>query len=386
MRPMKLAGAELMFGQGALSHLRTLKGHRAVVVMRGDRFTRNGILDVVGGHLEAAGIEWTVFDGVEPDPKFASVKAGTEVMRTFQPDLIIALGGGSAMDAAKAMWVLYEHPELTELADLLPPNKIPPLRRKARMVCIPSTSGSASEVSRSIVITDDATGTKHGVGDLEMIPDIAICDPIVTATMSPRVTADSGMDALTHAIEAYVSNRANYLSDILAIAAATDIVKYLPKACTDGSNLEYRERLLNASMVAGLAFTNVSLGIVHSMAHSLGSLFGIAHGLANAILLPGVVRFNSAEPVARQRYARLAESIGAEDLTSALASLCESVNVPSSLKELIPDESAFLNKLPQLVTMAQADGCTKTNPVIPTAEQFRELYMTAYCGQVGEPR
>ena len=386
MRPMKLAGAELMFGQGALAHLRTLKGYRAVVVMRGDRFTRNGILDVVGGHLEAAGIEWTVFDGVEPDPKFASVKAGTEVMRTFQPDLIIALGGGSAMDAAKAMWVLYEHPELTELADLLPPNKIPPLRRKARMVCIPSTSGSASEVSRSIVITDDATGTKHGVGDLEMIPDIAICDPIVTATMSPRVTADSGMDALTHAIEAYVSNRANYLSDILAIAAATDIVKYLPKACTDGSNLEYRERLLNASMVAGLAFTNVSLGIVHSMAHSLGSLFGIAHGLANAILLPGVVRFNSAEPVARKRYSRLAESIGAEDLTSALASLCESVNVPSSLKELIPDESAFMNKLPELVTMALADGCTKTNPVIPTSEQFRELYLTAYCGQVGERR
>lgn len=386
MRPMKLAGAELMFGQGTLAHLRTLEGHRAVIVMRGNRFATNGILDVVGGHLEAAGIEWTVFDGVEPDPRFASVKAGAEVMRAFEPDLIVALGGGSAMDAAKAMWVLYEHPELTELADLLPPNTIPALRRRARMVCIPSTSGSASEVSRSIVITDDATGVKHGVGNLELIPDVAICDPIVTATMSPRVTADSGMDALTHAIEAYVSNRANYLSDILAIAAAKDIVEYLPKACADGSNLEYREQMLNASMVAGLAFTNVSLGIVHSMAHSLGSLFGIAHGLANAILLPGVVRFNSADPAARDRYARLANSIGAEDLASNLGSLCRQIGVPASLKELIPDESAYLAKLPELVTMAQADGCTKTNPVIPTAEQFRVLYLNAYYGKSQERR
>ena len=386
MRPMKIAGSELLFGQGTLAHLRTLKGHKAVIVMRGNRFARNGILDVVGGHLEAAGIEWTVFDGVEADPRFASVRAGTEVMRAFQPDLIIALGGGSAMDAAKAMWVFYEHPELKELADLLPPNKIPPLRRKARMVCIPSTSGSASEVSRSIVITDDATGVKHGVGDLELIPDIAICDPLVTATMSLRVTADSGMDALTHAIEAYVSRRANYLSDILAIAAVKDIVEYLPKACADGSNLEYREGMLNASMVAGLSFTNVSLGIVHSMAHSLGSIFGIAHGLANAILLPDVVRFNSADQVARDRYARLAESIGAEDLASALSRLCERVGIPSSLEELVPDEADYLAKLPVLVTMAQADGCTKTNPVIPTTEQFREMYLSAYYGKSQERR
>lgn len=381
MRPMKLGGSELVFGQGCLEHLRTLKGRRAVIVMRGDRFARNGILQIVGGHLEAAGIEWKVFDGVEPDPKFSSVKAGAELMKEFDPDLIIALGGGSAMDAAKAMWVFYEHPELTDLTDLLPPKKVPPLRQRARMVCIPSTSGSASEVSRSIVISDDETGTKHGIGDMEMVPDIAICDPMVTATMSPRVTADSGMDALTHAIEAYVSTRANYLSDILALAAAKDIMESLPKACSHGDDLAVRERMLNASMVAGLAFTNVSLGIVHSMAHSLGSHFGIAHGLANAVLLPYVVKFNSADDVARGRYDELARAIDADDLASGLRFLCARVNVPSSLRELVPDERDFMDRLPALVTMAQADGCTKTNPIIPTAEQFRELYLAAYNGE-----
>lgn len=380
MRPMKLAGSELMFGQGTLAHLRTLKGSRAVIVMRGGRFATNGVLDIVAGHLAEAGIEWTVFDGVEPDPKFASVRAGAEVMKQYRPDLIIALGGGSAMDAAKAMWVYYEHPELTELADILPPKRIPPLRRKARMVCIPSTSGSASEVSRSIVITDDVTGIKYGIGDMEMMPDIAICDPVVTVTMSPRVTADSGMDALTHAIEAYVSTRANHLSDILAIAAAKDIAEYLPKAFAEGDELEYRERMLNASMVAGLAFTNVSLGIVHSIAHSLGSLFGIAHGLANAVVLPHVVRFNSGDPTARQRYGELAGALRMDDLASGLEALCARIEVPASLRELVPDEDGFVARLPELVAMAQADGCTKTNPIIPTAEQFGELYLAAYRG------
>lgn len=380
MRPMKLAGSELMFGQGTLAHLRTLQGSRAVIVMRGSRFATNGVLDAVAGYLAEAGIEWTVFDGVEPDPKFASVLAGAEVMKQFQPDWIIALGGGSAMDAAKAMWVYYEHPELTELADILPPKKIPPLRRKARMVCIPSTSGSASEVSRSIVITDDVTGIKHGIGDMEMMPDVAICDPVVTATMSPRVTADSGMDALTHAIEAYVSTRANYVSDILAIAAAKDIVEYLPKAFAEGDDLASRERMLNASMVAGLAFTNVSLGIVHSIAHSLGSLFGIAHGLANAVILPHVVGFNSADPTARERYAELAEAFGMDDLATGLQALCVRIEVPGSLRELVPDEAEFTARLPELVAMAQADGCTKTNPILPTPQQFHDLYLAAYRG------
>ena len=375
-----------MFGKDTLPYLRTLKGHRAVIVMRGDRFARNGILDIVGGHLAAAGIEWTVFDGVEPDPRFSCVKNGAEVMNTFRPDLIIALGGGSAMDAAKAMWVFYEHPELKELADILPPNKIPPLRRKARMACIPSTAGSASEVSRSIVITDDATGIKHGIGDMEMVPDIAICDPSVTVTMSPQVTADSGMDALTHATEAYVSTRANYVSDILALAATRDIVAYLPKAYDDGANLDYRERMLNASMVAGLAFTNVSLGIVHSMAHSMGSLFGIAHGLANAVLLPYVVRFNSAEAVARDRYAYLGNIIGVEDFAIGLETLRTRLGIPPSFRPLIPDEKAFLANLPELVALAQVDGCTKTNPIIPTADQFRELYTAAYFGESAEQR
>ncbi|MDO5690619.1 MAG: iron-containing alcohol dehydrogenase, partial [Tissierellia bacterium] len=306
MRPMKLAGDQLMFGIGTLEHLKTLNGKKACIVTGGSSMKRSGMLDKVRAYLEEGGIQVVVFEGVEPDPSFSTVQKGANWMMEEQPDWIIALGGGSAMDAAKAMWIYYEHPDLQSLDAIMPPNAFPTLRSKARLCCIPSTAGTASEVSRSIVISDDQTGKKYGLGNMEMMPDVAICDPEVTLSMPARITAETGMDALTHDLEALVSQRANYLSDILALGSTETLVEYLPKVMSVPQNLEYREQVLNAAMVAGIAFTNVSLGIVHSMAHTIGGHFHVAHGLADAVILPYVIRFNRQSDYAVEKY-RLAE-------------------------------------------------------------------------------
>lgn len=381
MRPMKLAGSELMFGKGCLEHLKTLKGTKALIVTGGSSMKKSGILQKVTDLLAEAGIKSEVFSGVEPDPFFGTVYRGAEAMKAFGPDIIIGLGGGSAMDAAKAMWVYYEHPELTKLSDIIPPNPVPKLRNKAILVCIPSTSGTASEVSRSVVITDDETHVKYGIGNMEMMPDIAICDPEVTATMPPSITAETGMDALTHALEALVSKRANYLSNILAVASAKDIIKYLPRVYKDGTNLEYREIMLNASTTAGLAFTNVSLGIVHSMAHTLGSFFGVPHGLADAIVLPYIMEYNQADETARNAYEALAKELGASDLITVIKALNAELNIPASLSEIIKDQAAFTAKLDEMAEMAKKDGCTKTNPVIPEVADLKALFVKVYSGR-----
>ena len=380
MRPMKLAGSELVFGQGCLEYLKTLKYKRAFIVMGGSSMEKSGILAKVDSYLKEAGMETDVFKGVEADPSFKTVYAGAEAMKEFKPDIIVALGGGSAMDAAKAMWVYYEYPKLDKLSDIVAPKPIPKLRNKAVLACIPSTSGTASEVSRSVVITDEKTHIKYGIGNMELMPDIAICDPEVTKSMPPHITAETGLDALTHALEALVSNRANYLSDVLVRKAVKDIVKYLPLAFNDGENLEYREQMLNASMIAGMAFTNVSLGIVHSMAHTLGSTFGVAHGFADAVLLPYIIKFNSQNEDAKKVYDDLAKEIGYNTMEELVLDLNSKINIPKTLQQKIQDKDIFIAKLEEMAVMALNDGCTKTNPVIPTIEQFKELFMTVYNG------
>jgi len=378
MRPMKLAGSELMFGKGCLEYLKTLKGSRATIVMSGPILEKTGILEKVVVYLKEANINSIVFNEVEPDPSFATVWKGAQVMKKCKPDLIIALGGGSAMDAAKAMWICYEHPQISALSDILPPKQIPKLRKKARMVCIPSTSGTASEVSRSVVITDEKTKIKHGIGNMEMIPDIAICDPEVTASMPPKITAETGLDALTHAIEAYVSRRANYISDLFAIQAVKDIFEYLPKAYKEGANLDYREKMLNASLIAGLAFTNVSLGIVHSMAHTLGSCFGVSHGLADAVILPYIIEYNSANTEAADRYKALENELGIKDLVIAVKELNKKLNIPSGFSGVITNKEKYYAKLEDMAVMALNDGCTKTNPIIPSIDDLIELFKKVY--------
>lgn len=378
IRPMKLAGRQLLFGQGCLEHLATLPHKKAIIVTGGKSMEKSGMLQLVSEYLQQAGMQVEYINGVEPDPSFQTVYSGALKMRQFQPDLIVALGGGSAMDAAKGMWIYYEHEDLNSLEQILPPVKIPVLRNKAELLCIPSTSGTASEVSRSIVITDETTHIKYGIGDMEMMPDIAVCDPLVTSSMPPAITAATGLDAMTHSLEALVSNRANYLSDILSRQAVKDIYTYLPKVYNHGDNLEYREKMLNASMVAGMAFTNVSLGIVHSMAHTLGSVFGIAHGLADAILLPYIIEFNSQDATTKQIYNELAQELGCHSMSELVLNLNEQLNIPNKLSEVITDHELFHQRLDEMADMALKDGCTKTNPIIPSIDQFKHLFLTAF--------
>lgn len=377
MRPMKLAGSQLMFGEGCLAFLKDLGAKRAMIVTGGSSMKRSGILAKVEDYLKEGGAETAVFEGVEPDPSFATVMRGAEAMTQFQPDLIVALGGGSPMDAAKGMWVYYEHPELTTLEQVLTANPFPKLRHKARFCCIPSTAGTASEVSRSFVISDDQ-GVKHGLGNMEMMPDIAICDPQVTLSMPPHITAETGMDAMTHALEALVSNRANYVSDTLARRAVTDIHDNLPKAYENGGDMAAREIMINASMIAGMAFTNVSLGIVHSMAHTVGSLFHVAHGLADAIILPYIIQFNSGDDRAKALYESMAASFGSQDMAAVVRALNEKLHISAKLSEVVKDAGAYQARLEEMAAMALADGCTKTNPIIPTKEQMVELFQLVF--------
>ncbi len=381
MRPMKMAGSELMFGEGCLEYIKTMNAKKVTIVVGGKSMERSGMLAKVEAYFHEAGADTRVVSGVEPDPSFKTVLRGAKEMLEFEPDLIVGLGGGSAMDAAKGMWIYYEHPELTKIEEVLPPNPFPKLHQKARLCCIPSTSGTASEVSRSIVISEDETGMKHGIGNMEMMPDIAICDPEVTVSMPAKITAETGMDALTHALEALASNRANYLSDILATQAVIDIFQYLPIACENGTDRKAREYMLQASMIAGIAFTNVSLGIVHSMAHTVGSYFHVSHGLADAILLPYIVRYNSASEEGKAVYTRIAEKLGVQDLGAAIEELNKKIGIPASFSEVISDEKAYMDAVAQMAPVAKADGCTKTNPIIPSVEEFETLFMKAYKGE-----
>jgi len=380
MRPMKLGGEQLLFGRGCISHLATLSGSRAVIVTGGSSMSKNGVLSHVKDLLAEAGMSAEVFSGVEHDPSFSTVLRGSELMKSFQPDWIVGLGGGSAMDAAKAMWIFYEHPELKRLQDILPPSPFPHLRSRARLVCIPSTAGTGSEVSRSIVITDEKTGLKNGIGNMEMVPDIALCDPEITLSLPPEITAETGMDALTHSLEALVSRRANYVSHILATAAARDIISNLPRAYHDGADIDAREIMLNASMLAGLAFTNVSLGIVHAIAHTLGGYFGIPHGLADAVVLPYIIRFNSNDSSASTIYNSFSASCGISDLASTIDSLNAQLSIPRTISALVPNRSMYESHVSEMARIALQDGVTKTNPIVPDEATMRLLFLEIYNG------
>lgn len=383
MRPMKMAGDYIVFGQGALDYLKTIKGKRAFIVISGGSVERNGYLKIIKDNLKEARIESKVFKGVEPDPSIQTVLKGASEMKKYEPDWIVGLGGGSAMDAAKAMWVFYEHPELKTLEEITSPNRIPPLRNKAKMIAIPTTSGTASEVSRSIVISDPEKNLKVGIGDMEMMPDIALLEPGITVSMPPKITAETGIDAFTHAVEAYVSKRANDVTDTLAEKSIIEIYKYLPLAYKEGDNLLYREKMLNFSMVAGIAFTNVSLGIVHSMAHTVGAMFKVAHGLANAIILPYIIKFNKRDDVAKQKYKHLAKVLASDSdcFEDLVLKLNENVDIPRTLKEVINDDQKFEKNLRKMAEIAKKDGCTKTNPVIPTVEELEDLFKKVYYGE-----
>ena len=351
-----------------------------------------------------------IYSDVEPDPSVETIMRGVKAMNSFQPDVIIALGGGSAMDAAKGMWLFYEHPE-TDFDGLrlkfLDIRKrafhFPKLGKKAQMVCIPTTSGTGSEVTAFSVITDKANGNiKYPLTDYELTPDVSIIDPQFVMSMPKSITADTGMDVLTHALEAYVSVLASDYTDGLAIHAIEMVFEYLPRAYKDGSDKVAREKMHNASCIAGMAFTNAFLGLNHSMAHKLGGEFHIPHGRANAILLPYVTQYNSEEPtkfatwpkyekfIADQKYAKVARYLGlpaktteegVASLIKAIRDMMKELGMPMTIADCGIDEKEFLARLDGMSDRAFGDQCTTANPRYPLVTEIEEIYKKAYYGE-----
>ena len=376
---------DLYHGENALEALKTLTGKRAVVVVGGGSMKRFGFLDKVEAYLKEAGMEVKLFEGVEPDPSVETVMKGAAVMREFQPDWIVSIGGGSPIDAAKAMWAFYEYPDVT-FEDLCIPFNFPTLRTKAKFCAIPSTSGTATEVTAFSVITDYEKGVKYPLADFNITPDVAIVDPSLAETMPKKLTAHTGMDAMTHAIEAYVSTLHCDYTDPLALHAIEMISADLIPSYN--GDMAARARMHNAQCLAGMAFSNALLGIVHSMAHKTGAAYAggyIVHGCANAMYLPKVIRFNAKEPAAAERYAKIAKFLGlagttTDELVDALIAHIQEMNraldIPTCIKDYeggIIDEQEFLDKLPSVAELAVGDACTGSNPRSINPDQMAQL-------------
>lgn len=390
---------DLYHGENALEALKTFEGKKAVICVGGGSMKRFGFLDKAKAYLEEAGMEVRIIDGIEPDPSVDTVMAGAEKMREFGPDWIVAMGGGSPIDAAKAMWIKYEYPECT-FEDMCKVFGLPKLRKKAKFCAISSTSGTATEVTAFSVITDYKKGIKYPLADFEITPDVAIVDPALAETMPKKLVAHTGMDAMTHAIEAYVSTANCDFTDPLAIFA----IKMIQEDLVDSYNgdMKKRDAMHNAQCLAGMAFSNALLGIVHSMAHKTGAAFEkygahIIHGAANAMYLPKVIAFNAKNETAKKRYGVIADYMGlggANDdekvklLIAYLRKMNDDLNIPQCIKNYGADsypteqgfvpEDVFLAKLPEIAKNAIADACTGSNPRIPTQEEMEKLLKCCY--------
>lgn len=383
---------DLYHGKGSIDALKDLKGSKAIVVVGGGSMKRFGFLDKVVSNLKEAGMDVQLFEGVEPDPSVETVMKGAKAMQDFGPDWIVAIGGGSPIDAAKAMWAFYEYPDTT-FESLCTPFNFPALRTKAKFCAIPSTSGTATEVTAFSVITDYSKGIKYPLADFNITPDVAIVDPDLAETMPAKLTAHTGMDAMTHAIEAYVSTLHCDYTDPLALHAIKMISEFLIPSFN--GCMESRDRMHNAQCLAGMAFSNALLGIVHSMAHKTGAAYSgghIVHGCANAMYLPKVIQFNAKESDAAKRYAEIAAFLGytgnTQELVNALIKhikdMNNQLNIPTCIKDYeggIIDEKEFLEKLPKVAELAVADACTGSNPRTIDPQQMEKLLKCCYYDQ-----
>lgn len=376
---------DVYHGKGSIDVLKTLEGKKAMIVMGGGSMKKFGFLQKIENNLKDAGMEVTIFDGVESDPSVETVMKGAKAIEEFQPDWIVGLGGGSPIDAAKAMWIFYEHPEFTFEKAIIPFG-LPKLRNKAKFVAIASTSGTATEVTAFSVITDYAAKIKYPLADFEITPDIAIVDSDLAETMPAKLVSYTGMDAMTHAIEAYVSTKADNFSDPLALKAIEMVRDYVKKSYE--GDMEARTEMHDAQCLAGMAFSNVSLGIVHSMAHKIGGVFHVPHGCANAILLPSVIEFNAREAGARfAKIAKMLELKGntQEELTESLVQLIRDLNaemnIPKTFKEYGVDETEFLNNIKYMSDNAVKDACTGTNPRKVNSEEIEKIYRATFYGE-----
>ena len=394
----------------ALDELKNVMNKKRCFVVTDSFLYKNGFTKVITDKLTEMGIAYTVFSDVEPDPTLKSAQIGAEAMRKFEPDCIIALGGGSAMDAGKIMWVLYEHPEADFLDMAMRFIDIrkrvytfPKMGEKAYFIAIPTSSGTGSEVTPFAVITDQETGTKYPLADYELLPDMAIIDTDLMMSAPKGLTSASGIDAMVHALEAYASVMATDYTDGLAIRAMQLIFKYLPTAYEDGTNVKAREKMATASTMAGMAFANAFLGVCHSMAHKLGAYHHLPHGVANALLLTIVMRFNACEkprkmgvfsqyqyPHTLERYVECAEACGVtgkddqeifENFLQKLEDLKVAIGIKKTIKDYGIDEQVFLEKLDQMSEDAFDDQCTGANPRYPLISEIKEMYLEAYYGE-----
>ena len=402
---------KIYFEKGSVQYLEAMPGITRAFIVTAPMMAKLGYVDKVSYYLDKRSdkVHYEVFSEVEPDPSVETIMRGVRAMNAFQPDVIIALGGGSAIDAAKGMWLFYEHPDTSfdglklKFIDIRKRAfHFPNLGKKAQLVAIPTTSGTGSEVTSFSVITDKQNGNiKYPLADYELTPDVAIIDPQFVATVPKSIVADTGLDVLTHAIEAYVSVMASDYTNGLAIKAIELVFKYLPRSYDDPTDEVAREKMHNASCIAGMAFSNAFLGINHSLAHKLGGEFHIPHGRANAVLLPHVIAYNAQKPtkfaifpkygefVADYRYAQIARQLGlagkdetqaqqVEALIDAVQDLMKRLNMPMSIKACGVDEAAFLKALPSLAERAFEDQCTTANPRYPLISELAEIYKKAY--------
>lgn len=394
----------------ALDELGTVMGKKKAFIVTDSFLYQNGYVKPVTDKLDEMGIQHTCFYQVAPDPTLACAKEGAAAMRAFQPDVIIALGGGSAMDAGKIMWVMYEHPEADFLDMAMRFVDIrkrvytfPKMGEKAYFVAIPTSSGTGSEVTPFAVITDETTGVKYPLADYELLPNMAIVDTDNMMSQPKGLTSASGIDALTHALEAYASMLATDYTDGLALKAMKNIFNFLPVAYEDGTNVKAREKMADASTMAGMAFANAFLGICHSMAHKLGAFHHLPHGVANALLIEEVMKFNISDrptkmgtfsqyqfPHALERYVECANFIGINGkdeldtfnkLLAAIATLKEKIGIKKTIKDYGIDEKVFLETLDEMVEQAFDDQCTGANPRYPLMKELKEMYLKAYYGK-----
>ena len=402
---------KIYFEAGSIGYLEKMPEIERAFIVTDESMIKLGYVDKILYHLRNRNkyVHSEIFSSVESDPSFDTIKKGVAAMESFQPDVIIALGGGSPIDAAKGMWLFYEHPDADaeglklKFMDIRKRTyKFPKLGTKCKMVAIPTTSGTGSEVTSFAVITDKKNNKKYPLADYELTPDVAIVDPDLVMSLPKSITADTGMDVLTHAIEAYVSNMASDYTDGLAEKAVELVMKYLEIAYNDGTNREARERMHNASTIAGMAFTNAFLGINHSLAHKLGAEFHLPHGRTNAILLPYVIKYNSIKPtkfvsfpkyeyfIADEKYFELAKKVGLKaknkeeginSLIQRIKEMNEHMNIPKSFKEAGIDEQEFLSKVDILADRAFEDQCTTANPRLPLVSELKQILLDSYYGK-----
>lgn len=388
---------DIYFGRGTLEMLKQVKGKKAVIITGGSSMQKTGFLDKTKTYLQEAGLDVEVFEGVEPDPSVETVMKGAQFMKEHAPDVIVSIGGGSPIDAAKAMWIFYEHPE-TKFDDVKDPFTVPELRKKAIFIAVPSTSGTATEVTAFSVITDYATKIKYPLADYNLTPDIAIVDPDLAGTMPKELIAHTGMDALTHAVEAYVATAASEFTDPLALHAIKLIITNL--VMSHEGKKESAEKMHYAQCMAGMAFSNALLGITHSLAHKTGAALDIPHGLANAIYMPYVIRYNANQNAsgylkngvysARTKYAEIAKHIGVqgedeeilvEKLIGFIESINTTLNIPSSLREAGIDEMEFRRLADSISENAEKDPCTSSNPRKADKDDLKKLLHCIYEGK-----